>query len=1308
MSPRDGPHPTLPPELAARLEPVCARFEADWQAGLRPSLEEVLAQVAPADRPPLLRELLSLDLKYRTRGGERPTPAEYHLRLREHSAVVDQAFALLTTGQDRPDSPVPTPTPVAVRAGLTDSGTGAEAAAAEATEATPGWCAGRYEVREKIAGGGMGWVWLARDPELNRPLAIKVLRDESHGDPELERRFREEAQITGQLQHPGIPPVHDVGVLPDGRPFFAMKLIKGRTLAELLRERQSPGDDLSRFVAVFEQVCQTLAYAHSKRVIHRDLKPSNVMVGAFGEVQVMDWGLAKLLRPPEDGTEEDHADASAIATARPNAAGLSSQVGAVLGTPAYMAPEQARGEVDSLDERSDVFGLGGLLCIILTGDPPLRGPSGEARRRGALGDLSDALTRVEGCGFDPELVQLARACLAAEKEARPRDAGVVAQAIGAYLAGVQQRLREAERQRAVAEARAIEERKRRRLAVALAAAVLLLMLVGGSAAWLFQQQQARALARELQQQRAAALARQREAGQKVQLILDRARGLLAKGWQANDLATLKDAKAEAERAAEIALSGDAPEDVRQEATAFRNEAVQRIARTEKNRALLDALLDIATPRETRAYLSDERGRLAARAQPSVDAQYAAAFRRWGLDFDSTGEVEIAARLREEPQPVLLAILAGLDSWMVERRQRGGPSASWECLRQVASRLDQSETRRELRALLAGESPPRDLVVVGLIRATLPWTRLRELDRGNHWRRLLELRSQVNPATEPVLSVILLARACSRMGDPAGAEELLRRAVAARPNNVALFDALGRLLEHQRPPRLAEAIECYRAARALRPRLGVALAMALLHAGRTAEGEAVLSALVRQQPHNPELHCHYGIALSERRELQKAVAALTKAIVLSPDYPEARDALGRALHDQELPEAAEAQYRQAIRLKANYPEAYVNLGRALDDQERLEAAEAAYRHAIHLKPNYPEAYVNLGLALRAQDKMDQAVAAYVQALQLRPDFPEALFNLGFAQQRKGEAGAAVAAYQTALRLKPHFPEAHYQLGVALRQLQQLPEAAAAFKEVLRLCPNDIHALNELNEVLGTQGNFQEALTALRTLHGLSRERPGRSSRSLRQGERDGFSAESQAASMNTAGRIRQMERLIELNRQLPTYLAGKRQPSGPREYLELAVLCQHPGKRLYAASARFFARAFALNPTLAEDLFAGNRYNAARSAVLAGTLPATGQRGLHEKERARLRRQALTWLHADLAACSKQLAKAQQEVLATVLSLLTHLGKDPDLARVRHLAALKRLPNDEQAAWQRFWSSVTTLRKRAEGLQRSRRDGLKGP
>jgi serine/threonine protein kinase len=156
---------------------------------------------------------------------------------------------------------------------------------------------GGYRIEGEIARGGMGIVLRAHDERFQRSLAVKVLQEKYRGNAEVARRFLEEAQVMGQLQHPGIPPVYDLGALPDGRPFFALKLIKGRTLAELLHERPHPAHDLARWVALFGQVCQAVAYAHSRGILHRDLKPSNVMVGAFGEVQVMDWGLAKVHKP---------------------------------------------------------------------------------------------------------------------------------------------------------------------------------------------------------------------------------------------------------------------------------------------------------------------------------------------------------------------------------------------------------------------------------------------------------------------------------------------------------------------------------------------------------------------------------------------------------------------------------------------------------------------------------------------------------------------------------------------------------------------------------------------------------------------------------------------------------------------------------------------------------------------------------------------------------------------------------------------------------------------------------------------------
>ena len=319
-----------------------------------------------------------------------------------------------------------------------------------------------YVLLGELGRGGMGAVLRGYDPDLGRDVAVKRILDAHAGRPDLVRRFVEEARVAGRLQHPGVVPVYGLGRLADGRPYFTMRVVEGRTLAELLAARADPADDRPRLLKLFEQVCQAVAYAHSRGVVHRDLKPANVMAGAFGEVQVMDWGLAKVLGRPDEPT---------LGGVGPNPDGppddSRTQAGAVLGTPAYMPPEQARGETDRVDERADVFSLGAILCEILTGRPPHAGGGAAAvHQKAARGDVSDALARLDRCGADADLTRLAARCLASDPADRPRDAGVLAADLADYLDSVERRLRAAELEGAEARARAEQERVRREAAVA--------------------------------------------------------------------------------------------------------------------------------------------------------------------------------------------------------------------------------------------------------------------------------------------------------------------------------------------------------------------------------------------------------------------------------------------------------------------------------------------------------------------------------------------------------------------------------------------------------------------------------------------------------------------------------------------------------------------------------------------------------------------------------------------------------------------------------------------------------------------------
>jgi tRNA A-37 threonylcarbamoyl transferase component Bud32 len=235
---------------------------------------------------------------------------------------------------------------------------------------------GRYQVGSPLGEGGMAEVYEAVDLNLDRPVAVKMLRMELNGNQDARDRFLYEARVLAEMDHPGIVPVYERGFLASDIPFYAMKKVAGRTMRDILFER-SGTDGIDELLAVFESVCDTMAYAHARKYVHRDLKPDNIMVDDFGVVLVMDWGLAKKLG-------ESDAERQVQMT----------QAGAVFGTPQYMAPEQAQGRTGELDPRADVFSLGVMLFEIITGRAPFKGDT-----------VADVLKQVAGhAAPDPKTV----------------------------------------------------------------------------------------------------------------------------------------------------------------------------------------------------------------------------------------------------------------------------------------------------------------------------------------------------------------------------------------------------------------------------------------------------------------------------------------------------------------------------------------------------------------------------------------------------------------------------------------------------------------------------------------------------------------------------------------------------------------------------------------------------------------------------------------------------------------------------------------------------------------------------------------
>jgi tetratricopeptide (TPR) repeat protein len=847
----------------------------------------------------------------------------------------------------------------------------------------------RYDLGEEIAHGGMGVVYRATDMRLGREVAVKVLREKYGLASEVVRRFDDEARITGQLQHPAIPPVHDLGTLPDGRPFLAMKLIRGRNLDELLAERPDPAHERGRFVAVFEQVCQAVAYAHAHKVLHRDLKPSNVMVGTYGEVQVMDWGLAKVLDAQPTATADpwETSSGTAISSLR-EADGMVTKAGSVLGSPPFMPPEQALGAIKRIDPRSDVFGLGAILAVILTGTPPFVGGSAETIRiQAAQGQVEECFTRLDVCGADPELVGLCKRCLAPKQEQRPANAGEVARAVADLRAAADERARRAELDRVKAEGekvaaalQAAEQRKRRRVQLALGAALGVLLLGVGVVAWARR-------AEVVRQERDERERRVRNA-EAVAASLDQSEAALR-----------------AEDSGKAAVTFGAAEK-----RAAEGGAEDLAGRLDGLRADLVLLRDLEVLDQFRWTPVGNRIPDA----KELAARYRTALGRFAADPEVLTAEEVAARVRASA--VRDRLVAALDHLLVAEKS--------DRVRAALQVIDPDRYRDEVRdamragdgakvAQLAGrseglEQPPGFVAVLGENRA-IPAERRRELLRAALKRR---------PGDLTLLMTLGLRYPINQRE---GADERLRwfqAAVAVAPANTVVHDNLG---------------------------------VALLDRGDRVGAEAEFREALRIDPHSANTHNNLGWTLQQNGDLDGAIAEYKAALRLNARFAMAHNNLGWALVNKKDADGAIAEYQEALRIDPRLALSHLGLGMARQQKGDLDGAIAEYDKAILLDPNLAWAHNNLGWARQQQGNLDGAIAEYQEALRIDPRLTQAHFNFGLALRLKGDLDGAIVEYKNALRIDPNFADAHNNLGWTLQQKGDLDGAIAEYQETLRIAP-----------------------------------------------------------------------------------------------------------------------------------------------------------------------------------------------------------------------------------------------------------------
>jgi serine/threonine-protein kinase len=917
----------------------------------------------------------------------------------------------------------------------------------------------RYEIVGEIARGGVGVVHRGRDNDLGRDVALKVLRDEFLANPELVRRFVEEAQIGAQLQHPGIVPVYELGLRDDQRPFFAMKLVKGETLAARLAARKDPGEHRRRLLTIFREACRTVAYAHARGVIHRDLKPANIMIGSFGEVQVVDWGFAKVLRA--GGIDDERLAKTAerlstmIATVRTDEAGSASVAGSVMGTPAYMPPEQALGHVDQLDARSDVFCLGGILCEILTGKAPFRGI-----HEASVCDLDDVERRLDTCGADERLVQLCKRALAPLPKDRPADAQAVADEVATYLAQAEGRAHRMQVRAAQSGVRAQQQVRARRFTRVLAGAVLAgVIAIAGTLLWIHDRQTALDR-REAATIAAAVRAAQTEPSDEKALVV---------AYRARDLGGHVDALI-AELEGRIAAKK-------------RRAELETRARTLRER-LEEAGSKHKDPEFTAAQ---------------IDAEYEAALAGAQVTILDIADELAGAPLRPE-------IASALELWAY-MRSRDKDRA--QMIHDVARRLDPTIAERGNRPVapdaIEGIAPTR--------LAIMAWTLGARKQHAAAEALLLAARER-HPASFWVNTA--LGNALVRRKDHLGAARCFEAACALRPKSIESFHKLGKALEaageHD------NAIAAFRHGTELDPEWAHGMAhLAQVHLSMGNVGEAETAARRAALVDSNELMAYsvLGRALKERGDLAGAASALERVgsatrlqelveyqleagqadaavrtarkVVALRDDGWSNTLLANALIAAKQMEAARTAARRAMAFGIEGRDAtarWDHLSAALHEVGELDAAERAHRRYVKLAKRSGDSLLKLSSFLRRTRRdFDEALALAEEARDRDKAVWESWMEIGWCLRALGRTRETADAWMLGARHLTDPRERARMLGSAatpLGELGQFEEAAALCREAHRLDPEDRRILGSLvNQLLRLQA-WDEAVGAGRKL------------------------------------------------------------------------------------------------------------------------------------------------------------------------------------------------------------------------------------
>ncbi len=918
---------------------------------------------------------------------------------------------------------------------------------------------GAYTVLEKLGQGGMGEVFLVHDPELDREVAAKVAPPGA--DRRLLEGFVREARLTGRLDHPHIVPVHDLGTDARGRLFFTMKRVRGRTLEAVI----AAGDtSLVELLEIFAKVCEAVAFAHDHGVLHRDLKPANVMVGAFGEVLVLDWGLGRQLgedAPPEPppGLEEQLPALGAT-----DRLALETRPGTIVGTPAYMAPEQARGATD-LDARADVYGLGAVLYQLLCGEAPYRGPASEVLAKVLRGARPSPRERAPGRTIPWELEQVVEQALARRREDRYASAGALLEDIRRFLEG---RLLGAARYHPLQ--RFGKWVHRHRVALSLGAALCAVLIFAGLMGW-----------------------RERDERRRFDDYAQRGRAALAAGQPDSALPLLERALAlRADSALVRALEQGRTTLARRDERRRRElEEVERQARLAAALEPLERGLRAVLPLFSIAHL-DIRGALrelsrsreaaAALAEHPDFAREVALFAALGRCALLRGALDEAVALLERAHALAPADLRL--RWELARaclaQARFGEWVAVTPLLRGQPQTGARSWRARAEALLAG---PEAFALDG---SGPLWHELAGVERwvaqGRYEDALARAADVIEQfAAELGVDGAWLARGelLARMGELREAESALSQALRMRPHHpqASWLRAGVRRARH----RIPRALEDLDAALVVWPEAGPMLCErgclrwlneerqgALADFGRaTAAGAALRARLERAE------------VLAIDGENERAVADYTAALALAPDSLQLGIRQARAMPLTAMGRAEEA-LDELLACAAEEPLAGPEVALLIDNLAalgRLPEAEEVARDAVERE--ITDADLVAKTMARAYDDAGEAEAAarWRAALSARYE-TEAAYWLEQALHLEagGDLAGAVAALDEAIARGPT-ARMYFTRANTYGRLGQHARAIDDFRAGLALEPDNARAHQFLGLLLNLEGRFDEAVRAL---------------------------------------------------------------------------------------------------------------------------------------------------------------------------------------------------------------------------------------